>query len=377
MDRPDPDLLELRRELDRLDEELLKTAARRDEIVTRIGRLKREAGRAPLFDRDRERAVLERAEQRGRDLGLPAGAARQLLSVLIESSHDRQSLELDPDASTPPLKLVIVGGAGNMGRRLSDAFTTRGHAVDAWDLGEHRDPSAVIGAADVVLVSVPMDRVVPVIADTAPLLRPDALLCDINSLKSDACKALAHTNAGEAVGLHPMFGPTVASLRRQKVVVCPVRPGPRTAQLLSELSAMGCELIESEPDTHDRMMAIVQVLVHYATLVMGETLRDSGVPIEDSLRYTSPIYRLELAFIGRLFAQAAPLYAEIEMTNPHGAEVRRRFVEAATTIGAIIDAGDRGRFERGFAKVSDYFKDFADESLRLSDDVIDYLVRQP
>ena len=43
----------------------------------------------------------------------------------------------------------------------------------------------------------------------------------------------------------------------------------------------------------------------------------SGVGVEDSLRYTSPIYRLELAFVGRLFAQDPDLYGEIIRTNSY------------------------------------------------------------
>ena len=140
---------------------------------------------------------------------------------------------------------------------------------------------------------------------------------------------------------------------------------------------MGMELIESDPAEHDRMMAVVQVLVHYATLVMGRALSKSGVAIDDSLRFTSPIYRLELAFVGRLFAQDPDLYAEIEMTNPHGAEARLRFREAAEELDALLAAGDRDGFRALFGEVDDWFGDFDDEALRLSDVLIDALVTQP
>ncbi|MFT4627398.1 MAG: hypothetical protein ACI8PZ_006082 [Myxococcota bacterium] len=37
------------------------------------------------------------------------------------------------------------------------------------------------------------------------------------------------------------------------------------------------------------MMGIVQVLVHYSTVVMGEALRRTGIRLRDTLPFTSPI----------------------------------------------------------------------------------------
>src|SRR5690606_25813695 len=123
----------------------------------------------------------------------------------------------------------------------------------------------------------------------------------VNSLKGPICDVFAEHARGEAMGLHPMFGGTVASLRRQKVVACPVRPGPLGDWLLSELGALGLEVVHATPAEHDRMMAVVQVLLHFRTSVSGGAFRRAGVPVADSLRFTSPIYRLELSVVARLF----------------------------------------------------------------------------
>ena len=68
---------------------------------------------------------------------------------------------------------------------------------------------------------------------------------------------------------------------------------------MDEFQSLGAETIKSEPKRHDQIMAVVQVLVHFRTLVMGEALRQSGIGIQESLHFTSPIYRLELAVVGR------------------------------------------------------------------------------
>jgi prephenate dehydrogenase len=239
-----------------------------------------------------------------------------------------------------------------------------------------QDRAAVVKAADLVVLAVPMGAAVEVARELGPWVREDALLCDINSLKGEICEVMGEVCRGEVLGMHPMFGPTVASLLRQKWVLCPVRPGRWSRWLEGELGKLGLELLRSEPRAHDRMMSAVQVLVHFHTLVMGEALRRAGLGVEESLRFTSPIYRIELAVVGRLFGQDPDLYAEIEMSNPYGREVLGHFLEATLSLKEIIDAGDRDAFRGVFGEVAEHFGEFKGEALALSDFLIEELVRK-
>ncbi len=367
----------LRDELDDLQHTLLTTAARRAEVVRRIGAIKADTQR-PLFDRLREREVYARARVIAQDVHMDPEVARRLMQVLVESSHDEQdAVGRDGGISELSRRFLLVGGGGSMGRLLHGWLASRGHQVTILERDDGQDPAPLLADAEVILVAVPMGAAVPVIETLAPQLRPDQLLCDINSLKSEVCRVMASACTSEVIGLHPMFGPTVATLRRQKVVWCPVRPGPLAAWWREELGRMGAELVDTDPDTHDRMMAVVQVLVHYSTLVMGDALRRTGIDLEQSLAFTSPIYRLELAFVGRLFTQDPDLYAEIEMSNPHGEAVRSCFREAATALADTIETGDRDAFRRAFGQVREYFHGFGDEAMVVSDWIIDTLVARP
>ena len=373
------DLQSLRTTLDELDTQLLEIAAKRRDVIAHIAKAK--AGdRHPLFDRAREREVFEKAARRGEALGLPEHVSRGLMATLIEHSHRIQEAEaVRADRASPEHRkhIVIIGGDGQMGRLFQRTLSTRGHSITALDREDEPTTHPSIRTADIVMVAVPMDLAAPMITAVAPLLSPDALLCDINSLKSEVCAAMQQTGESEAIGLHPMFGPSVRSLRRQKVVACPVRSGPATEWLLGELGRMGLEVVHSPPDVHDRMMAVIQVLVHFSTIVMGEALRRTGTSVADSLRFTSPIYRLELAFVGRLFTQNPDLYAEITMTNPYGAEVRKAFLDAAKALESSVHSGDRQRFTTQFQAVSEWFSEFGPEAMALSDFIIESLVTQP
>jgi chorismate mutase/prephenate dehydrogenase len=377
-DTPETDLMSaLRERIDDLDKEILATAAERMTVVNQIHRLKLNQGRS-VFDRTREKAVVERALERGEALDLDPELTRGLVQTLIEGSHrlqERQTAEFRDKSEGK--HLLIIGGDGQMGRRFGEAFEARGHTIAVHEQRDGKLEPALVEKADVVMIAVPMERAVKVAMAAAPLVRPDALLCDINSLKADICTVFEQSCRGQALGTHPMFGPTVKSFRRQKVIVCPIRPGPLVQWFQEELGRMGCDLIEIDPHTHDHMMAVIQVLVHFRTLVMGEALRRSGIEIASSLRLTSPIYRLELAFVGRLFTQDPALYAEIEMSNPYGRSVRSHFLDAARHMETIINDGNREDFDEAFRNVADYFSAFSEEAMTLSDLLIEKLVQMP
>ena len=364
-------ILALRKELDQIDRELLEKVADRMRIVGRIGAEKARDGRA-LFDRDREKRVRDASLAHAADLGVDVGVADQLMSLLLGASHSTQAKVVS--LAREPKRILIVGGDGGMGRLFSSLLRGRGHIVDSYDLGDERQLGAVVGASDVVIISVPMSTVISVVRDVAKHMRPDSLLCDINSLKSDVCSALSEYGGFEAIGLHPMFGPSVSSMRRQRVVLCPVRDGALGEWLREELGELGAELIETTPENHDKMMSVVQVLVHFNTVVMGEALRLSGVGVRESLAYTSPIYRLEMAFVGRLFTQDPELYAQILIQNPRGAEMRDNFIESAKRISSLLDSSDDEAFVKLFCQTAEWFDEFGAEAMALSDTVIDGIV---
>lgn len=257
---------------------------------------------------------------------------------------------------------------------MGKALSARDHVIKVLELEDTFIPE-IVQAADVVLIAVPMQVAVEVAQEIAPNLREDALICDINSLKKEICTAMRDYSPGsEVLGTHPMFGPTVRSLAGQKIILCPVKPGQRASALRKDFTALGLQIVDADPETHDRMMAVIQVLPHFCTLVMAEAMRRSSIPIKETLRFTSPIYNLELSICGRLFAQDPDLYAEIEMQNPHSDDVRLAVIEAARQVSDVISTHDRDRFRALFSTLSGYFQDYSREAMDLSDHVIEALV---
>jgi chorismate mutase/prephenate dehydrogenase len=140
--------------------------------------------------------------------------------------------------------------------------------------------------------------------------------------------------------------------------------------------ARGLNVLETTADDHDRAMAIVQVLTHFSTEVLGKTMADLGVPVNETLRFTSPVYYMDLLMTARHFAQDPALYAAIQMSNPLTERVTSAFVSAATQLQKHSVNGDKSAFANLFKQVHDYFGPFTDEALEQSSYLIDRLVER-
>ena len=367
-------LLELRGALDDLDHELLELLVRRMDIVGEIAARKR-SHRVRIRDLARERRVLDDRCARAEELGLQADSIESIWRQLMLMSRERQAaLRAEVPLDVEPKTIAIIGGEGGMGQSLNTLFSDLGHEVLSADLETELRPTDAAARADVVIISVPIRETRSVIEELGPLVREDALLMDVTSIKTDPVAAMLTSTKASVVGTHPMFGPGVNTYQGQRVVLCPGRGDSWLDWTRQMFSARGLVLTESTPAEHDSMMAIVQVLHHFKTQVLGLSLSRAGAPLEETLRFTSPAYLLEAYVTGRHFAQEPELYGPIEMLNPESGRVIEIFRAAATDLASILADGDQKAFDQVFADVRAFFGDFTDEALEQSGFLIDRLV---
>jgi len=366
----------LRATIDALDREVLRLLARRNGIVAEIAEYKREH-RLEIRDLQREREILDDRCARAAQLGLSPALIESLFRLILWASRDRQAAlraEVPPD--TPPRTVAVIGGKGGMGRRMAELFSDLGHTVMVADVDTRLKPQEAASVADVVVISVPIDVTVDLIRALGPFVRRDALLMDVTSVKAAPMQAMLQASTASVVGTHPLFGPSVHSLQGQRIVLTPGRGGEWLAWLKQMLHARGLTMLETTPEEHDRAMAVVQVLTHFSTEVLGRTLSQLGMPIEQTLAFTSPIYLMELLMTARHFAQSPDLYAAIEMSNPATPEVTAAFLESAGRLREIVTSGDREGFGEVFAQVREFLGSFTVRALQESDFLIDRLVER-
>lgn len=373
----------LRALIDALDRDLLQTAAHRMALVAEVAAYKRAHG-LRVRDPARERELLDDRARVAESLGLPRDEMESVFRILLRASRDHQAAlraEVPPD--DPRRTVAVVGGRGGIGRVMVRLFEDLGHRVLVADLGTALTPAAAAAAADVTVVSVPIDATERVIAEVGPHVRADALLMDVTSVKQAPVAAMLAATAGsgaDVVGTHPMFGPGVHTLQGQRVVVCRAR-GDRWADwAAAAFSQRGLVVTEAAPEAHDRAMAVVQVLTHFQTQVYGVALARLegalGLSLGETLAFTSPAYLLELFVAARHFAQAPGLYGPIEMRNPRTGEVTAAFQAAAAEVADVLAAGDQTRFEALFTEVRAFFGAFTGEALEQSRYLIDRIVER-
>jgi prephenate dehydrogenase len=268
----------------------------------------------------------------------------------------------------------IIGGTGKMGRLFRPVFERAGYEVLV--SGRSTDLAArdLARTCDLVIVSVPIRDTVGVIREIAPVLSRDQLLCDFTSLKVKPVEAMLASRAN-VIGLHPMFGPTVPSLKHQTIIVCPARTDEaRLHGLLSLFRAEGAECTITTPEQHDRMMAVVQGLTHFVTLCMADSVRRLGVDIEKTQVFTSPVYQIELALVGRLLSQDAALYADILQMNPYVPGVLDACTSSAGSLAEVVRSQDPALFRAFFEENSRHLGPYCAEGQKLTDALIEHMV---
>jgi chorismate mutase/prephenate dehydrogenase len=375
-DSSETPLPELRAQLDAVDREVLELLARRMRIVAEVARYK-QAEKVQIRDSTRETQLLASRRKLAVDLGLDPEVIEAIYRQILDSSRDYQAaMNLSAAPAEGAKTVLLVGGAGAMGRVLQSLFGELGHRVLVSDVGTSPGLEALVPQADVVVITVPIAATEQVIRQVGPLVRPDALLLDVTSIKAAPLAAMLSSTTASVVGTHPLFGPGSTSLMGQRVVLCQGRGDAWYQWLSATLRARGLTITEAGADEHDRAMGLVQVLTHFQTQVFGLTLSRMGIPLASSRKFTSPAYLMELYIAARHFAQSAELYGPIEMRNPATAEITEQFQRAAREIAGTLAAGDQARFAELFREVRAFFGDFAQEATEQSRFLIDRLVER-
>jgi prephenate dehydrogenase len=90
---------------------------------------------------------------------------------------------------------------------------------------------------------------------------------------------MLQSSPSEVIGLHPLFGHSVDAIGGNTIVICPARTGQWLDLLRNILTKHGVTLIETTPERHDELMAMVQALKHLNSITMGIVLEEWGEDI--------------------------------------------------------------------------------------------------
>jgi prephenate dehydrogenase len=288
-----------------------------------------------------------------------------LYSCSLGGANDRLAIRM----GSPRQVIGIIGGQGKMGRWFARFFRMNGYRVLISDRHTSRSNQEVVSKSNIVLFSLPIGKTPALIHTLLKFGRTDQLWADLTSIKVPAVGAMLRSKA-EVIGVHPMFGPGVQTLRGQTVIVTPARVKRWRQWFESLLKKNGARVHTMTADEHDRAMAIVQGLTHFSSILLHYTLMKTKTDIRKSLQMMSPIYRIQLNVGGRILAQNPQLYSEIQMLNPNVSRVLRVLVRSARELGRFVEEGNVRRFESAFQKAAAHMGDYKKTALEESNALI-------
>lgn len=362
------ELNELRDQIDAVDKQILDLLAQRLSLVEKVGEVKSEHG-LPIYAPDREAAMLasrrEEAEKKGVPPQLIEDILRRTMRESYASEKDSGFKCLNPELRS----VVIVGGNGQLGGLFGRMFKLSGYDVKVLGSQDWHHADEILENAGMVVVTVPIHLTEGVIEKLSQL-PDDCILCDLTSIKSKPLQAMLNVHSGPVVGLHPMFGPDVPSLAKQVIVYCDGRGEEHYQWLLKQFSIWGASLCQIDASEHDHGMTLIQALRHFTSFAYGLHLSRENPSIDKLLKLSSPIYRLELAMVGRLFGQDPNLYGDIILSSDENIAMIKRFHQCFGEALQVLDSKDKQAFVTSFNKVSDWFGDYSQQFMNESQNLL-------
>jgi prephenate dehydrogenase len=233
---------------------------------------------------------------------------------------------------------IAILGYGRFGRALGSLLLRKGQTFRAYDPGVEIPAALAAGSAQAavqgaewVVLAMPVPRMEEALRALRSHLGGEQTVLDVGSVKVGPC-ALLDEVLGDAiphVGTHPLFGPLSLSRaeRPLRVVLCPSPRHPAAASRAKVwFQGLDCEVLEQDPETHDRNMAQTHVLAFF----VAKGLLDVGVG--DDMPFAPPSFQGLKYTLEAVRADAGHLFAAIQRENPFAAEARAKLVEALGSI---------------------------------------------
>jgi chorismate mutase/prephenate dehydrogenase len=369
------ELAELRREIDAIDQQVVDLLSQRQKQVEHVVALKK-AHNLQVYHPSREEDLISARRQQAKEAGLCPDYIEELYRIIMRRSRVEQTGQMATKAVKPGATVLIVGGTGEMGRYFADWFNRAGYQVRSMGSKDWPNVAALCDGIDLCIISVIIDKTPEIIERIGPYLPKDCVLVDVTSIKKVPLNAMLKAHPGPVLGLHPLFGPTTSTLDKQIVVATPGRDDDSCRWVIDQFSLWGSVIVMSNAEEHDEIMEFVQSLRHFATFAFGQFLASKKVPLARTLEFSSPIYRLELGMVGRLFAQDSALYAEIIFATPERRALLKDYIRSLSKNLEMLEKGDKEEFEQEFEKIAEWFGPFGEQAMRESSFLIDKLIER-
>ena len=271
------------------------------------------------------------------------------------------------------MKIGIIGGTKGLGKTLAwylkdfnfdvtitGRDTATGNSVSE-EIGVKysNNNKKIVQDSDIVIISVPISSTEGVIEELAPFMKDGSLMLDVTSVKEGPTYKMKESLSEnvEFIPTHPIFGPRTTDLRGQIIVLTPIHKGKWYERVYKFLEEKGMRIIETSPEHHDDMMAVVQVLTHFSYISTASAIEKLKVNIKDTEDYESPIYNLMIDTIARIVSQNPYLTYSIQHENKRGEKIRQALFDSVLEIKEVLTNEDEDKFVEIAVKATKHMGD--------------------
>ncbi|MEI7838596.1 MAG: prephenate dehydrogenase/arogenate dehydrogenase family protein [bacterium] len=234
-----------------------------------------------------------------------------------------------------------VIGFGEFGKLVIDKLLPPGSQIFVNDKNKYLnlkrnikfDDLRTVCSSNVIILAVPFDAYIDLLPKIAKLISKDTLVVDVCSVKiepHELFKINGLFNRKNILMTHPLFGPqSSVNGVADKDIVITKQSGELSRQLITFWQSIGLKTTHLSADKHDLEMA----RVHALTSFVGRTLLN--MDIKDSSVSTNYFIQL-LSLIDVEQHHSKKLFETIQRHNPYARDIRKMFIEAATTLDKSI-----------------------------------------
>jgi prephenate dehydrogenase len=239
--------------------------------------------------------------------------------------------------------MIGIIGFGRFGRLMSRylavdfdvlVYDSGGNALEIEKIGATAASFERVCQEGIVILPVPISVFKETLVKIRPLIREDALVVDVCSVKAYPVSLMKKILPGSVsiLATHPMFGPDSAadSLEGRKIVLCPERiEQERYQKIKSFMDQKGLHTIEATPDEHDRQISISLALTHF----IGRTLSEFGA---QPLAIDTEGYKRLLHVLEVVENDTWQLFVDMHRYNPHARKHRAEMIAAINRVNSKL-----------------------------------------
>ncbi|WP_086975430.1 prephenate dehydratase [Archaeoglobus fulgidus] len=249
---------------------------------------------------------------------------------------------------------ILIYGVGNMGKLFRDIFYGKGYYVRGYDIDQMKRDTNSISGFDVIFVCTPMYALEEALEHIKREVKKEALLVDVSSVKKVSVP-LFEESGFDFLSIHPMLGGD-SEISLSNVIV--VRESGREEEkvILEELRKCGAVLSRLDVEEHDRKMAEIQGIAHFALVSMADFLRYG----KEELKYASPIFTVLYKLASRIINQNWEMYFQIQK---NAEDVREEYLRRAMELHEKMK--DRESFREIFESLRKIYTDYESSTIIL------------